>query len=194
MRREDTNQSGKSSPWRLAHIAATRVPLRTVLHAHFQAPHMVFISDNPVLKLLVKAVFHIGVMRHSEVRRVAQVSGYGLDDRGIEVRSSAQAKYFSSSLCVQTGSGVHPASCTMGTGGPFPGTKAGAWRWPLTPIYCRGQEWVGTIPPLPRSAIMAYRGTALLCFWSRELYVHKTITINKERRTSKLLPLVRHLF
>jgi len=32
---------------------------------------------------------------------------------------------FSSSLCVQTGSGVHPASCTMGTGGPFPGLKRG---------------------------------------------------------------------
>jgi hypothetical protein len=31
---------------------------------------------------------------------------------------------FSSSLCVQTGSGAHPASCTMGTGGPFPEVKA----------------------------------------------------------------------
>jgi hypothetical protein len=30
----------------------------------------------------------------------------------------------SSSLRVQIGSGAHPASCTMGTGGPFPGTKA----------------------------------------------------------------------
>jgi hypothetical protein len=30
----------------------------------------------------------------------------------------------SSSLCVQTGSGAHPASSTMGTGGPFPGGKA----------------------------------------------------------------------
>jgi hypothetical protein len=28
------------------------------------------------------------------------------------------------SLCVQTGSGAHPVSCTMGTGGPFPGGKA----------------------------------------------------------------------
>jgi hypothetical protein len=27
-------------------------------------------------------------------------------------------------LCVQTGSGAHPASCPMGTGGPFPGYKA----------------------------------------------------------------------
>jgi hypothetical protein len=52
------------------------------------------------------------------------VSDYGLDDRAIEVRSPAGAKDFSSSLCVQTGSGAHPASCPMGTGGPFPGAKA----------------------------------------------------------------------
>jgi hypothetical protein len=31
---------------------------------------------------------------------------------------------FSSILCVQTGSGAHPASCTVGTGGSFPGGKA----------------------------------------------------------------------
>jgi hypothetical protein len=58
--------------------------------------------------------------------RVAQsvVSDYGLDDRAIGVRSPAEAKNFSSILCVQTGSGAHPASCTMGTGGPYPGGKA----------------------------------------------------------------------
>jgi hypothetical protein len=55
---------------------------------------------------------------------VSIVSGYGLDDRAIKVRSPAGAKDFSSSLCVQTGSGAHPASYTMGTGGPFPGGKA----------------------------------------------------------------------
>jgi hypothetical protein len=33
-------------------------------------------------------------------------------------------KDFSSNPCVQTGSGVHPDSCTMGTGGPFPGSKS----------------------------------------------------------------------
>jgi hypothetical protein len=33
-------------------------------------------------------------------------------------------KDFSSSLCVQTGSRAHPASCPMGTGGPFPRAKA----------------------------------------------------------------------
>jgi hypothetical protein len=42
----------------------------------------------------------------------------------LEVRSPAGAKDFSSSLCVQTGSGAHPSSCTMGAGGPFPGGKA----------------------------------------------------------------------
>jgi hypothetical protein len=55
---------------------------------------------------------------------VSIVSGYGLDDRAIEIRSPAEVKDFSSSLCVQTGSGAHPESCTMGTGGPFPGCKA----------------------------------------------------------------------
>jgi hypothetical protein len=55
---------------------------------------------------------------------VSIVSGYGLDDRAIEVRSSAGAKGFSCSLCVQTGSGAHPVACTMGVGSPFPGAKA----------------------------------------------------------------------
>jgi hypothetical protein len=52
------------------------------------------------------------------------VSDYGLDDRAIGVRSPEGAKDFSYSLLVQTSSGAHPASCTMGTGGPFPGAKA----------------------------------------------------------------------
>jgi hypothetical protein len=52
------------------------------------------------------------------------VSDYGLDDRAIGVQSPAGEKDFSSILCVQTGSGAHPASCPMGTGGPFPGVKA----------------------------------------------------------------------
>jgi hypothetical protein len=51
-----------------------------------------------------------------------------MDDRAIEVRSPAEARDFSCSLCVQTGSGAHPASCTMGTRGPFPGAKARSGR------------------------------------------------------------------
>jgi hypothetical protein len=62
----------------------------------------------------------------SRVSSGSIVSDYGLDDRAIRVRSPAEAKDFSSSLCVQTGSEAHPASCTMGTGGPFPGGKNAA--------------------------------------------------------------------
>jgi hypothetical protein len=54
---------------------------------------------------------------------VSLMSGHELDDRAIEVPSPAEAKDFSSSLCVQTGSGAHPDYCAMGTGGPFPGGK-----------------------------------------------------------------------
>jgi hypothetical protein len=54
---------------------------------------------------------------------VGIVSVYGLDDRAIYVRSPAEARDFSSSPCVQTGSGAHPASCPRSTGGPFPGAK-----------------------------------------------------------------------
>jgi hypothetical protein len=52
------------------------------------------------------------------------VSDNRLDDQTIEVRSQAEAKDFSSSLCVEIGFGAHPGSCTMGTGGPFPRAKA----------------------------------------------------------------------
>jgi hypothetical protein len=62
----------------------------------------------------------------SRVSSGSIVSDDGLDDRAIGVRSPAGAKDFSSNLCVQTGSGAHPASCTMGTGGPFPGGKSAA--------------------------------------------------------------------
>jgi hypothetical protein len=68
-------------------------------------------------------VFH-WVSRGSSV---SIVSGYGLDDRAIDVRSPAETKGFLSVATV-AGSGAHPASCTMGTGGPFPGGKAQSGR------------------------------------------------------------------
>jgi hypothetical protein len=55
---------------------------------------------------------------------VSLVSDCILYDRATEVRSPAEAKDFFLYLCVQTGSEAHPASCTMGTRGPFPGAKA----------------------------------------------------------------------
>jgi hypothetical protein len=44
------------------------------------------------------------------------------------VRSPTEAEDFSSSLCVQTGSGAHPASCTMVPGVLSPGGKAWSGR------------------------------------------------------------------
>jgi hypothetical protein len=52
------------------------------------------------------------------------VSGYGLDNRVIQDLIPGRVRDFSSNLCVQTGSEAYPASCTMGTGGPFPRGKA----------------------------------------------------------------------
>jgi hypothetical protein len=53
-------------------------------------------------------------IRWSRGSSVSIVSDYGLGDR---------ASIPDRGLCVQTGSGAHPASCTMGTGRPFPGGK-----------------------------------------------------------------------
>jgi hypothetical protein len=92
-----------------------------------------FFSPSCFLFLVPFSVLHSFL---SWVSSGSILSDYGLDDRAIGVRFPAGAKDFSSSLCVQTGSGAHPASCPMGTGGPFPGGKsaAGAWCWPFTPI------------------------------------------------------------
>jgi hypothetical protein len=45
-------------------------------------------------------------------------------DWTVGVLSPTESEYFSSKLSVQTGFGAHPASCTVGTGGSFPGGKA----------------------------------------------------------------------
>jgi hypothetical protein len=57
-------------------------------------------------------------------RRGSSVSIVSECGQAIEVRSPANAKrIFPLASCVQTGSGAHPASCTMGTGGPLPGVN-----------------------------------------------------------------------
>jgi hypothetical protein len=57
---------------------------------------------------------------------VSIMSEYGLDGWAIEVRCSEEAKEFSFNLlCPDPHWGpAHPASCIMGTGGPFSWTKA----------------------------------------------------------------------
>jgi hypothetical protein len=55
---------------------------------------------------------------------VGIVLGYGLDNRGSRVRFPAGAGNFSLYHRIRNGSGAHPASYAMGTGGSFPGDKA----------------------------------------------------------------------
>jgi hypothetical protein len=83
---------------------------------------------------------------------VSIVHGYGMDDRAIEVRFPADAKDFSSNLCVQTGSGAHPASWTMGTVGSFLGAKArpgcDADHSPPSSAECRVKNLFYPVPKL----------------------------------------------
>jgi hypothetical protein len=62
-------------------------------------------------------------------------------------------KDFFSSLCLQTGSKAHPASCPMGTAGPFPGTKA-------RPGSRKSRSYTSS----PPSAFLACSGTAEALF------------------------------
>jgi hypothetical protein len=80
------------------------------------------------------------------------------------VQTLIEAKDFSSSPCVQTSSGAHPASYPMFT---MFHSQSEAWLghdWPLTPIQCIGQEWVGAISPLPLDTCMAAAGQ-LYFYW-----------------------------
>jgi hypothetical protein len=81
-------------------------------------------SQDPATSTAMKARKKVIKMFRSWGSSVSIVFDYGLDDRAIEVRSSAETSYFFSLDSVQTGSGAHPASCPMGTGSPFPGAKA----------------------------------------------------------------------
>jgi hypothetical protein len=53
---------------------------------------------------------------------VSTVTEYGLDDRAIGVRVPVELRMFTSPL-LQTGSGIHTASCPVGNGFSFHGGK-----------------------------------------------------------------------
>jgi hypothetical protein len=93
---------------------------------------------------------------------VSIVSDYRLDDRAIGVRSPAEAKDFSCSLCVNIGSGAHLTSCTMGIGGPLPSGKARPERdADHSPHLVPRSRMSRSYTSSPPSASMACRGTAL---------------------------------
>jgi hypothetical protein len=72
----------------------------------------------------------------------------------------AEGKDVSSSLCVQTGSEVHPASYPVGTAGPFLGVKCGLGVTLTThPIYCRGKKMSRSYTYFHPSAFVVCSGT-----------------------------------
>jgi hypothetical protein len=89
---------------------------------------------------------------------VTVVSGWATGLSRFDPRQRRQDS--SCSLCVQTCSEVHPASCTMGAGGPFRGAKARTGR-DADHSHPSSRERVGAIPPLPPSASVACSGRAL---------------------------------
>jgi hypothetical protein len=111
------------------------------------------------------------------------VSYYGLDDRAIGVRSFVQAKNFFCSLCVQTGSEAHPASCPMGTGVLSPGLKHG---WGVTqtthphlvPSSRMSRSYTSS-PPIARMACSG-RAFALISFYITA--IRNKIIIGYKRR------------
>jgi hypothetical protein len=92
--------------------------------AYFSYCREICFNELRELRKYLIIIIIIIIIMGSRVSSGSVVSDYGLDDRAIGVRSPAGAEDFSYSICIQTGSGAHPASCTMGTGGPFPGGKA----------------------------------------------------------------------
>jgi hypothetical protein len=73
--------------------------------------------------------FHLSdILHHSVQEPVPQSVQCLTTDWTTGVPSPTEAEGFSSNFCFQTGSGAHPTSCTMGTGGSFPGGKARSGR------------------------------------------------------------------
>jgi hypothetical protein len=101
---------------------------------------------------------------------VSIVSGYGKDDRAIEVRSPADAKDFCSNLLCPDQLWTQPISCPMVTGGPFHGGKARPGRDAdhLSPSSSEVvNEYELSIPPL---SPCASTGFLLDCFALKPFY------------------------
>jgi hypothetical protein len=71
-------------------------------------------------------LFYSGYFEYVNSRDISVgiATDYALDDRVIGIRMPAEAGNFSLRHRVQTASGAHLPSYSMGTGGSFPGGKA----------------------------------------------------------------------
>jgi hypothetical protein len=89
------------------------------------------------------------------------VSGCSLNGAGVAQSVQCLTRIYPLT-CVQTGSGAHPASCTMGTGGPFPGAKRGRGVTLTThPHVVPRSRMSRSYTSSPLSATMACSDTAI---------------------------------
>jgi hypothetical protein len=87
---------------------------------------------------------------------------------------------FSSSLSVQTCSGVHPTSYPMGIEGPFPGAKSGHGVTLTTHHLVLRSRMSRSyrLSPLPLCAFMTCSGTTLLYFMTNKILTVPVITVD----------------
>jgi hypothetical protein len=101
-----------------AQNSALRTPLHCALSCPAQCP------DLPAaLPSAMSCLAHGSTVRREGPSYLSQYSVLLRTGRPVFVPRQRQ-RIFSSNLCVQTSSGAHPASYTIGTGGSFPGRKA----------------------------------------------------------------------
>jgi hypothetical protein len=109
------------------------------------------------------------------------VSGYGLDDRAIEVRYPAGARIFPLTSVSRRALGAHPASCTMGTGGPFPGGVTLTTHPHLVPRSRMSRSYIYLLSPQAppwRVAGLLYFFFTLVVKWILNKY-NVTVGVNK---------------
>jgi hypothetical protein len=117
---------------RLEHCSQSLTSTSFLISTHHMQKFFPFWSDQSTHKFYcaIKNITLLSLHSTNNFHRY-----YGLDDRGSRIRFPAGAGNFSLHHRVQNGSGVHPTSYPMDTGGSFPGGKtAGSWSWPLTSI------------------------------------------------------------
>jgi hypothetical protein len=87
-----------------------------------------------------KSITILFYLERSRDSAVGIATGYGQDDRGVGVRVPVGSRIFSFPLSPCRFWGL-PSLLSNGYRGFIPrGKTAGAWSWPLTSNYCRGQE------------------------------------------------------
>jgi hypothetical protein len=123
------------APWR------SRVSVVGIATGYGQDDWGVGVSSPPYgQEFFIWGVGLIKKGKHNGSLKVA-VQGPDLLAHPSYIYTYIQDREFSVLHVIQKGSGVDPTSYPMGTRGFFPeGKAAGAWSWPLTSSYCRGQE------------------------------------------------------